>query len=141
MQAIILAAGRGLRLNKLTENNTKCMVEINGITLIERMLKQFCNHDLQRIVIVDGYQKENLESFVNTLHIDTEIVYVFNKDYLETNNIYSLYLASDYLKANDSIIIESDIIFENKILDELISNSNRNIAVIDKYKHWMTGQG
>ena len=54
MQAIILAAGMGKRLKELTQNNTKCMVRVNGVTLIERMLKQLDELDLKRIVLVIG---------------------------------------------------------------------------------------
>lgn len=141
MQAIILAAGRGYRLNRLTENNTKCMVEINGTTLIERMLKQLDKYMLDRIVIVDGYQRENLERFISSINLNTSIDYIFNSKYLETNNIYSLYLAKEYLSKDDSIVLESDIIFEDQILDNLVLDTKESIAVIDKYKSWMTGQG
>ena len=58
MQGIILAAGMGKRLKNITKNKTKCMVEVNGISLIERMLKILDRKDLSRIVIVTGYQEE-----------------------------------------------------------------------------------
>lgn len=141
MQAIILAAGRGFCLNKLTENNTKCMVKIAGVTLIERMLKQLEKHNLNRIVIVDGYKHDNLEKFVLEQNIKTPIEFVLNANYLETNNVYSLFLASEHLKSDDSIIIESDIIFDDRILDNLINEKYDNVAVIDKYKSWMTNKG
>lgn len=141
MQAIILAAGRGIRLNRLTENQTKCMVKINDVTLIERMLKQLDHYKLNRIVIVDGYQAENLEQFVNSLKICTKINFIRNEAYLTTNNIYSLYLASDELAKDDSLVIESDIVFEDQILKMLLLDKNEAVAVIDKYKSWMTGKG
>lgn len=141
MQAIILAAGRGFRLNKLTENNTKCMVKIAGVTLIERMLKQLEKYNLNRIVIVDGYKHYNLEKFVSGQNIKTPVEFVLNANYLETNNIYSLFLAREHLKSDDSIIIESDIIFDDRILDNLINEEYDNVAVIDKYKSWMTNKG
>ncbi len=141
MQAIILAAGRGYRLNRLTENNTKCMVKINGVTLIERMLKQLDKYSLDRIIIVDGYKNEILEEHINSLTLQTPLRYVLNSDYLKTNNIYSLFLAKDYLCGDDSIVIESDIIFDEHILEQVIDGCYENIAVIDKYKSWMTGQG
>ena len=56
MQAIILAAGMGKRLKELTKNNTKCMVKVNGVSLIERMLNQIDKQNLSRIVIVVGYE-------------------------------------------------------------------------------------
>lgn len=141
MQAIILAAGRGYRLNTLTKNNTKCMVKINDVTLIERMINQLSQYNLDRIIIVDGYQKENLERFVAGIKTDIPISYIENCNYLETNNIYSLYLAKEYLCCDDTIVLDSDIIFEDQILFDLINNRNSNVAVIDIYKNWMTGEG
>ena len=76
MQAIILAAGMGKRLKELTQNNTKCMVRVNGVTLIERMLKQLDELDLKRIVLVIGYQGKKLKEYVNSLEIRTSIIYI-----------------------------------------------------------------
>lgn len=95
MQAIILAAGMGKRLKHLTENNTKCMVKVNGITMIERALMILDRKGLSRIVIVVGYEGQRLIDFIHTLNINTPIVFVWNKDYDRTNNIYSLSLAKD----------------------------------------------
>lgn len=141
MQVVILAAGKGERLNRLTAENTKCMVEINGVTLIERMLKQLDNRGLSRIVMVVGYKKDNLINFISKLNINTEIIYVENDVYEMTNNIYSLYLAKSFLCEEETIILESDIIFENGVLDLVFDNSGENIAVVDTYKSWMTGMG
>ena len=60
MQAVILAAGMGKRLKELTQNNTKCMVKVNGVTLIDRMLHQIEKQNLARIVIVVGYEGKKL---------------------------------------------------------------------------------
>ena len=97
MQAIILAAGMGKRLKELTQNQTKCMIKVNGVTLIERMLHQIEKQKVSRIVIVVGYEGQKLIDYIDTLHITTPIVYVENSIYDKTNNIYSLALAKDYL--------------------------------------------
>ena len=97
MQAIILAAGMGKRLKDLTQDNTKCMIKVNGVTLIDRLLHQLDSRKLSRIVIVDGYEGEKLKEYIATLRINTEIVYVDNPIYDKTNNIYSLALAKDWL--------------------------------------------
>ena len=97
MQAIILAAGMGKRLKKLTKNNTKCMVRVNGITLIERMLEQLDDLGLERIVLVVGYKGKELREFVAALSVQTPIEFVENPIYDQTNNIYSLYLARNFL--------------------------------------------
>lgn len=112
MQAIILAAGMGKRLKELTQNNTKCMIKVNGITLIDRMLHQLEKHNLDRIVIVIGYEGQKLMDYIGTLGIMTPIVFVNNPIYDKTNNIYSLSLAKDWLLKDDTLLFESDIIFE-----------------------------
>lgn len=89
MQGIILAAGMGKRLKDLTQNNTKCMVKVNGVTLIERMLRQLDALGLARIVIVVGYEGKKLMDYVDSLAISTPICFVDNPIYDKTNNIYS----------------------------------------------------
>ena len=104
MQAIILAAGMGKRLKELTQNNTKCMVKVNGVSLIDRMLHQLEKHALNRIVIVVGYEGQKLIDYIQTLGIQTPIVYVENPIYDKTNNIYSLALAKEYLCEDDTLL-------------------------------------
>ncbi|MBR1420076.1 MAG: aminotransferase class I/II-fold pyridoxal phosphate-dependent enzyme [Selenomonadaceae bacterium] len=139
MQAIILAAGMGRRLKELTRDNTKCMVKVNGVTLIDRMLHQLEKLHLSRIVIVVGYEGQKLIDFIATLGIQTPIVYVQNPIYDRTNNIYSLYLARDYLKREDTILLESDLIFDDELLTELIEDPRDSLALVDKYESWMDG--
>ena len=66
MQAIILAAGMGKRLKELTKNNTKCMVKVDGVTLIDRMLHQIEKQDVSRIIIVTGYEGAKLREYIGT---------------------------------------------------------------------------
>ena len=139
MQAIILAAGMGKRLKDLTQDNTKCMIKVNGVTLIDRLLHQLDSRKLSRIVIVDGYEGEKLKEYIATLRINTEIVYVDNPIYDKTNNIYSLALAKDWLCEEDTLLFESDLIFEDSVLDLLISDPRETLALVDKYESWMDG--
>ena len=64
MQAIILAAGMGRRLAELTRDNTKCMVEVNGVSLIDRLLGQLARQQLSRVVIVIGYKGKELKDYL-----------------------------------------------------------------------------
>ena len=139
MQAIILAAGMGKRLKELTKNNTKCMVKVNGVTLIERMLRQLDSFCLKRVVIVVGYQSQSLIDYIQTQNVKTPIVFVDNPVYDKTNNIYSLSLAKDYLAEDDTLLLESDLIFEDRILDFLINDPREDLALVDKYESWMDG--
>ena len=139
MQAVILAAGMGKRLKELTQNNTKCMVKVNGVSLIDRMLHQLEKHALSRIVIVVGYEGQKLIDYISTLGIKTPIVYVENPIYDKTNNIYSLALAKDYLCMEDTLLFESDLIFEDAVIDELLNDERDTLALVDKYESWMDG--
>ena len=139
MQAIILAAGMGKRLKELTKDNTKCMVKVNGITLIERLLRILDRKNLSRIVIVVGYQGRKLIDYIDTLRISTDIVYVVNPIYNTTNNIYSLALAGEYLAKEDTLLFESDLIFEERIVDALLADPRDTLAVVDKLESWMDG--
>ncbi len=139
MQAIILAAGMGKRLKELTRNNTKCMVKVNGVTLIDRMLHQIEKQRLSRIVIVVGYEGQKLMDYIATLGIRTPIVYVNNPIYNKTNNIYSLFLAKEYLCQEDTLLFESDLIFEDAVLEALVNDPRDTLALVDKYESWMDG--
>ena len=139
MQAVILAAGMGKRLKELTQNSTKCMVKVNGQTLIERMLSQIESRDFSRIVIVVGYEGQKLIDYISTLNVKKPIVYVENPIYDKTNNIYSLSLAKDYLCEEDTMLFESDLIFEDSIIDILLEDPRDTLALVDKYESWMDG--
>lgn len=139
MQAIILAAGMGKRLKEYTRNNTKCMVNVCGETLIERMLRQLEQREFSRVILVVGYKGTELIEYVEGLHCSLPIQYVENPDYDKTNNIYSLYLAKEYLCEEDTVLLESDIIFEPAVLDALIEDPRETLALVDKYESWMDG--
>ena len=139
MQAIILAAGMGKRLKELTQNNTKCMVKVNGVALIDRMLHQIEKKQMSRIIIVIGYEGEKLKDYIATLGIKTPIIYITNSIYDKTNNIYSLALAKEWLIKDDTVLFESDIIFEDSVLDALLEDPRETLALVDKYESWMDG--
>lgn len=139
MQGMILAAGMGKRLKWLTKNNTKCMVAVNGITLIDRMLHQLDGCGLSRIVIVVGYEGQKLIDYIHTLNIQTPIVYVENPLYDKTNNIYSLALAKDWLLKEDTLLLESDLIFDDSVLKILLEDPRETLALVAKFESWMDG--
>jgi histidinol-phosphate/aromatic aminotransferase/cobyric acid decarboxylase-like protein/GTP:adenosylcobinamide-phosphate guanylyltransferase len=139
VQALILAAGTGSRLGKYTKENTKCMLEINGKTLITQALDRLNSVGIKKLILVVGYKKENLIQYVGDKYKNITIEYVENPIYDKTNNIYSLYLAQDKLAQDDTILLESDLLFEETILKNLISDPRENLAVVDKYQIWMDG--
>lgn len=139
MQAIILAAGMGKRLGELTKNNTKCMVEVDGVRLIERALRILDRKNRNRIILVVGYQHENLMAFVNSLGIQTQIGFIINEVYDKSNNIFSLSLAKEQMIEDDTLLLESDLIFEERLIDMLLEDKRDSLALVDKFESWMDG--
>lgn len=139
MQAIILAAGMGKRLGELTKGNTKCMIKVNGTTLIDRVLKQLSKLNLNKIVLVIGFQGQKLREYIGDTYLDTPIEYVYNPIFDKTNNIYSLYLAKKQLQEDDTILLESDLIVEDSLFDKLLNDPFPNLALVAKYESWMDG--
>lgn len=140
MQAVILAAGMGKRLGELTRNNTKCMVEVNGVALIDRLLTQLSTLSMDRVVIVVGYEGSKLIDYIGDRYDDVlKIEYIDNPVYYKTNNIYSLALAKDKLVEDDTLLIESDLIFDDRMFPLIMNNPYPNLALVAKYQTWMDG--
>ncbi len=140
MQAIILAAGMGRRLGEYTKDNTKCMVPVNGIRLIDRLLNQLARLTLNRVVIVIGYKGQELKEYLGTRYDGRlSIEYVENPIYDKTNNIYSLALAKEKLLEDDTLLVESDLIFSDAIIPMIVDNPYPNLAAVAKYESWMDG--
>ena len=147
MQAIILAAGMGRRLGEYTKDNTKCMVPVNGVRLIDRLLGQLAKQDLKRIIIVVGYQGQALRNYIEEQYLKPQtsdfrhlnIEFAENPIYDKTNNIYSLALVKDKLQEDDTLLIESDLIFSDRIIPMIVDNPYPNLALVAKYETWMDG--
>ena len=140
MQAVILAAGMGKRLGELTKDNTKCMLSVNGERLIDRVIKILAARNVTRLVMVVGYKAQNVIDYIGHRYDDKlKIEYIHNTIYDKTNNIFSLALAQEKLCEDDTILLESDLIFDEKILDMLIDHPDKDLALVAKYETWMDG--
>ena len=144
MQAIILAAGMGRRLGEYTKDNTKCMVPVNGVRLIDRVLGQLSKLQLHRVIIVIGYKGKELREYIESqygqrLTTNCQLQFAENPVYDKTNNIYSLSIVKDKLQEDDTLLIESDLIFNDRLLDMIIGNPYPNLALVAKYETWMDG--
>lgn len=140
MQALMLAAGMGKRLAKYTKDNTKCMVEVANEKLIDHAIRAIKKAGIKRFVIVIGYKGENLKNYIlEKYHDELEFVFINNEVYNTTNNIYSFYLAKDELAKDDTILLESDIIFDDNLIKEICSQKEKNIVAVAKYESWMDG--
>lgn len=141
MQGLMLAAGMGKRLGKYTNNNTKCMVEIAGKKLIDRAIEALLYAGITKLVIVVGYKGDNLVNYLKDKYTSSQIKFefIYNNDYDKTNNIYSFYLAKDYICKEDTILMESDLIYDKTLIKYLLDCPKENVAVVAKYKDWMDG--
>ena len=147
MQAIILAAGMGRRLGDYTKDNTKCMVPVNGVRLIDRLLGQLAKQQLNRVIIVVGYKGKELREYIETTYLSPltshfsplKIEFAENPVYDKTNNIYSLAIVKDKLQEDDTLLIESDLIFSDRMIPMIVDNPCPNLALVAKYETWMDG--
>ena len=140
MQAIILAAGMGRRLGEYTRDNTKCMVPVNGVRLIDRLLEQLSRQQLERVIIVVGYKGKELRDYIgNRYEGKVNIEFAENPVYDKTNNIYSLALVKDKMQEDDTLLIESDLIFSDRLIPMIVEDPCPNLALVAKYESWMDG--
>ena len=139
MQGLILAAGMGNRLGKYTKDNTKGMVEVNGRKMVDLSLERLYEVGIRKTILVVGYHASNIVEYIGDRYLDMEIVYVENTIYDKTNNIYSLWLAKDELVKDDTILLESDLVFETRVLQGLMNCNNKNSAIVAPFERWMDG--
>lgn len=144
MQALILAAGTGSRLKQYTEKVPKCMVPVNGIPMIERAIDAIISAGIKQLYIGLGYKAEVLKEFLaktfDQKRLDgMKIDFIENPVYDKTNNIYSLWLARQAFSDDDTILLESDLVFDKALIKNLVQAKERNLAVVSHYEDWMDG--
>ncbi len=139
MQALMLAAGMGKRLGAYTDGQTKCMVKVGGQTLLEHAADALRLAGIHKFVIVTGYEGEKLQAFAREKLGDFELEFVENPDYASTNNIYSLYLAREQLARDDTILLESDLIYDRSLIRRMVDAPEPNMVAVAKFEQWMDG--
>lgn len=130
MKSIILAAGISARLRPLTDNTPKCLLKIGNKTILERMLDNLIAYKLNDVIIVTGYLEEKIKSFITLYYPQLNVKYVLNKKYDSTNNIYSLWLTKDLVINNDMLLMDSDILFDKRILGLLLKSKYSNCLAL-----------
>ena len=115
------------------------MVEVNGEMMIHKTLMHLEKLNLNKIVLVVGYEGQQLMDYVNSLGLKTPVEYVVNDVYDKTNNIYSLYLAKEYLLQDDTLLLESDLVYEEAVIRKLVDTPYPSLVLVDKFESWMDG--
>jgi L-glutamine-phosphate cytidylyltransferase len=129
MKAVILAAGIGSRLSPLTDEMPKCMIEVNGIKIIERQIENLISNNIKDIVVITGYKSGMLQTYLKQTY--PSVSCIENKRYLETNNMFSLFLAYDYLKGSDFLLMNADVYFDSNIITGILQQKDGNIIACD----------
>ncbi len=128
MRAIILAAGMGSRLEKLTEKVPKALVDVGGKPLLAHSLSTLISEGITDFVIVTGHKAYKIREYIEENFDEINVEYIHNNRYDETNNIYSLYLAIKEINA-PFYILNSDIIFHPGIFSIIHSSDKKNLTI------------
>jgi choline kinase len=110
--ALLLAAGAGTRLGN---GSPKCLVGVSGIPILGRLVSSLIEQGFERLVVVVGYRGDEVRDYLDVHASGLEIHFIDSRDHATTNNIYSLWLARDSMKA-PFVLIESDLVFDSRLL-------------------------
>jgi choline kinase len=131
MQAIILAAGLSNRLRPLTDSTPKCLLKIGGKTILEMTINNILKNGINDFVMVTGYRENMIKDYINENFPGINIIYLTNNDYENNNNSYSLWMTKDEIKG-DSILLDSDILFDYRIISKLLESSHTDCLAAKK---------
>ena len=135
-KCVVLAAGASTRLRPLTDAMPKCLLNVGGKTILERIIGNILAAGIREIALVVGYRSEMIREFVKQHFPKQRMRFIFNPDYASTNNAYSLTLARRFLEGRNGeigqrlLLLDSDILFSNKLLPQFLREEAQNkIAV------------
>lgn len=129
MKALILNSGLGSRMGVLTSGHPKCMTEVNSNeTILSRQLKQLASVGIDEVIMTTGLFDSVLVNYCQKLELPLHITFVKNPSYQETNYIYSIYCAREYLE-DDILLIHGDLVFENDVIDTVMDCDKSCVTV------------
>jgi choline kinase len=122
MKAVVLAAGQGTRIRSVHGEHPKCLIEVDGSTILDHQLEALSTAGINDIAIVVGYKKEQIISHVTTRSLtnNQRIHFIENPAFAITNNIYSLWLALDWLQGDSFVVLNADVIFDPEIMQSAV---------------------
>src|SRR5439155_6292686 len=128
MRAIILAAGKGSRLEPVSGETVKCLLGLGGITLIERQLRYLRASGISEIAVVVGFEAERIRHACGP-----EVEYIENPIFAETNSMYSLWLARHFF-GHGFVVLNSDVFFHPQLLTDLLTARHED-AILVSYRN------
>ena len=129
MKAVILAAGVGSRLRPITNDIPKCMVPVNGIRIIDKQIDNLLENNVLEIYVVSGYKCNVLSNYLREKYESIHIIR--NSSYEVTNNMYSLYITSKFIKGEDFLLMNSDVYFDSSIITGLLNMPSHSAIACD----------
>jgi choline kinase len=133
MKTVILAAGAGSRLKPLTDHIPKCLLKAGGKSILEMTIENLLATGNSEVIIVTGYLENKIREFLLERFPKLKVTFVHNKYYESTNNIYSLWLAKDSVLGDDMMMMDSDIVFDKRILTKLQNSGFRNCLALKRH--------
>ena len=130
MKAVILAAGRGRRLQAMTRHCPKCLLEIGGKPLLYRYFDSLLPLGVTRICVVVGYKQESIREAVASYPSGVDVAFLVNKDY-ERGSIGSLWAARAALD-DDVVIMDADVLYHPAVLERLVASAHPNALLMDE---------
>ena len=133
MKAVVLSAGRGTRFGTLTKSKPKCLLKLHNSTLLDIQLEVLTNSEMiDEIIIVVGFESDQIVSHVARKNVDKKITFIVNKSYFETNNIFSLSMVEALVKGQQFLLINGDVVFDAALLSKLNMKEISMILVNEK---------
>lgn len=134
MEAIILAAGMATRLQPLTLHTPKCLLTVNGRSLLQRSMDALIHNEIKDITIVTGFLSEKICQFVSNHYGNSvNVKFIYNDKYETTNNIYSLWLARPQAEGKDILLLDSDLLYDPCIIEKILTCSDKNVLSLIKH--------
>lgn len=129
MKALILAAGLGTRLAPITNDRPKSLVPVNGKPILMKQIENLHENGITDITIVSGYKSDILEKAVHQLY--PEINIIESVDYATTNNMYSAYIAREFIGKNGFLMMNADVYYDSSVIKALLEDKAENAIVTD----------
>ncbi len=133
--ALLLAAGTGSRLRPLTKNAPKCLTEVGGRPILERLVNNLRELEIERLVVVIGHLGDRIREFLDDMAGNMQVEYIISHRYRTTNNIYSLWLARKHIR-EPFLLVESDLVFDAALSEDMVYPDK---IAISRIRPWMIG--
>ena len=132
--ALLLAAGAG---NRLGNGSPKCLADVSGTPILGRLISSLVENGFKRLVVIVGYRGQQIKDYLDVHSAGLDIHYIESRQYESTNNIYSLWLARNYMR-DPFLLIESDLVFDPRLLASMRTSDRIAVAECRSHMHGTT---